>query len=103
MIEVVLSNIIGNAIKYSKKGGNIIVAAKRSGNMIEIEIKDNGIGIPKDILGKLFSPQITSISETWKNDKEAGIGLLLSKGYVEQMGGKFWEERVKGEAYYFNF
>ena len=103
MLRSRLKNLISNAIKYSKKGGNIIVAAKRSGNMIEIEIKDNGIGIPKDILGKLFSPQITSISETWKNDKEAGIGLLLSKGYVETNGGKIWAESVQGEGSSFYF
>ena len=68
-----------------------------------MEIKDSGIGITKEIKDKLFSPQITTISDTWKKDKEAGIGLLLSKGFVELNGGKIWVDSTEGERSSFYF
>ena len=57
----------------------------------------------KDIQNKLFTPQITTISGTWKKDKEAGINLLLSKGLVEENGGKIWVESIEGEGSSFYF
>lgn len=103
MLLSILRNLISNAIKYSNKGGKILVTAKRKENRIIIEIKDNGIGINKEIQNKLFTPQITTISDAWKKDKEAGIGLLLSKGFVEINGGKIWVESIEreGSSFYF--
>jgi len=75
----------------------------RKENEIIIEIKDAGIGMAKGIKDKLFIPQITTISETWKKDKETGIGLLLAKGFVEKNGGKIWVDSIegKGSSFYF--
>ncbi len=103
MILTVFQNLVGNAIKFSGKGGQIKVTAERNEDKVIIEIKDNGIGIAKEIQDKLFTPQITTISNTWKKDKEAGIGLLLSKGYVERNGGKIGVESVEGEGSSFYF
>ncbi len=103
MILTVFQNLIGNAIKYSRKGGQIKVTAERKDDNIIIEIKDNGSGIAKELQDKLFTPQITAISSTWKKDKEAGIGLLLAKGNVERNGGKIWVESVEGEGSSFYF
>lgn len=103
MLLSILRNLISNAIKYSNKGGKILVTAKRKENKIIIEIKDNGIGITKEIQNKLFTPQITTISDTWKKDKDAGIGLLLSKGFVETNDGKIWVESIEGEGSSFYF
>ncbi|MDP2385721.1 MAG: PAS domain-containing sensor histidine kinase [Bacteroidota bacterium] len=103
MLLSVLRNLISNAIKYSNKGGKILVTAKRNENQIIIEIKDNGIGITKEIQNELFTPQITTISDTWKKDKETGIGLLLSKGFVEINGGKIWVESIENEGSSFYF
>lgn len=103
MLLSILRSLISNAIKYSNKGGKVLVVAKRNENNIIIEIKDNGIGITKEIQDKLFTPQITTISDTWKKDKEAGIGLLLSKGFVEINGGTIWVESKEGEGSSFYF
>jgi two-component system CheB/CheR fusion protein len=103
MLLSILRSLISNAIKYSHKGGKILVTAKRKEDKIIIEIKDNGIGITKEIQNKLFTPQITTISDTWKKDKEAGIGLLLSKGFVEINGGTIWVESIEGEGSSFYF
>jgi PAS domain S-box-containing protein len=103
MLLSILRNLISNAIKYSHKDGEILVTAKRKEDKIIIEIKDKGIGITKEIQNKLFTPQITIISDTWQKDKEAGIGLLLSKGFVEKNGGKIWVESIEGEGSSFYF
>lgn len=103
MLLSILRNLISNGIKYSHKGGKIAVSAKTKEDEIIIAIKDEGIGITKEIKDKLFTPQITTISDTWKKDKEAGIGLLLSKGFTEKNGGRIWVESIEGEGSCFYF
>lgn len=103
MLLSILHNLISNGIKYSHKGGNITVSAETKEDKIIIELKDDGIGITKEIKDKLFTPQITTISDTWKKDKEAGIGLILSKGFVEKNGGRIWVESIEGEGSSFYF
>lgn len=103
MLLSILRNLISNAIKYSYEDGTISVSSKRKENNIVIEIKDTGIGIKKEIKDKLFTPQITTISDTWKKDKEAGIELLLSKGFIEKNGGEIWVESVEDEGSSFYF
>jgi two-component system CheB/CheR fusion protein len=103
MLSSILHSLLNNAIKYSHKDGKIVVRAKTKENSIIIEIKDDGIGIIKDIKDKLFTPEITTISNTWKKDKEAGIGLILSKGFVEKNGGKIWVESTEGAGSSFYF
>ncbi|MBB1194482.1 hypothetical protein DNC80_12495 [Flavobacterium sp. SOK18b] len=103
MLSSILHSLLNNAIKYSHKDGKIVVRAKTKENLIIIEIKDDGIGITKDIKDKLFTPEITTISNTWKKDKEAGIGLILSKGFVEKNGGKIWVESTEGAGSSFYF
>ena len=103
MLLSILRSLISNAIKYSHKDGKISVNAKRKEDKIIIEIRDTGIGITKEIKDKLFTPQITTISDTWNKDKEAGIGLLLSKGFVEKNGGRIWVDTIEGEGSSFYF
>ena len=103
MLFSILHNLITNAIKYSHKGGKIAVSAEKKEHSIIIEIKDDGIGITKEIKDKLFTPEITTISDTWKKDKEVGIGLLLSKGFVEKNGGRIWVESIESEGSSFYF
>lgn len=103
MLLSTLRNLISNAIKYSHNDGKISVSAKTKVDEIIMEIKDTGIGLSKETKDKLFSPQISTISSTWKKDKEAGIGFLLSKGLVEVNGGKIWVDSIEGEGSSFYF
>ena len=99
----IFQNLISNAIKHITSGGEITVAAKRSEAKVIIEIKDTGIGMSEEIQRKLFTPQITSISNRGEYDKGVGIGLLLAKGFVEKNGGEIWVESTegKGSSFYF--
>jgi PAS domain S-box-containing protein len=103
MLISIVQNIVSNAIKHTEKGGAITVSAKSKDDKIIIQVKDTGIGMSKEIIEKLFTPQMKTLSETRKKNKGAGIGLLLVKGFLEKNGGEIWVESVEGEGSSFYF
>ena len=103
MLLSVLQNIVSNAIKHSHEGGKITITAKKSEDKMVVEIKDTGLGMSKEIQEKLFTPQMKSLSSARKENKGAGIGLLLVKGFLEKNGGEIWVESIEGEGSTFYF
>jgi PAS domain S-box-containing protein len=103
MLLSIIQNIVSNAIKHTGKGGSITVSAKTQDDKIIIQVKDTGIGMSKEILDKLFTPQIKALSEARKQNKGAGIGLLLVKGFLEKNNGEIWVESIEGEGSSFYF
>lgn len=103
MLLSILQNIVSNAIKHTEKGGEITVSAKRKEDKMIVQIKDSGIGMSREIIEKLFTPQMKTLSEKRKINKGAGIGLLLVKGFLEKNGGEIWVESTegKGSSFYF--
>ena len=103
MLISIIQNIVSNAIKHSEKGGTITVSANRKDDKIIVQIKDTGVGMSEEIMKKLFTPQMKTLSETRKKNKGAGIGLLLVKGFLEKNGGEIWVESIegKGSSFYF--
>jgi signal transduction histidine kinase len=103
MLLSVFQNIISNAIKHSLPGGKITVLAKIEAEKVIIQIKDSGIGMSKEVQSKLFTPQMNTLSKARKDNKGAGIGLLLVKGFVEKNDGEIWVESVEGigSSFYF--
>ena len=103
MLLSILQNIVSNAIKHSHKGGKIKVTAKIQDEKMIVQIKDTGIGMSKEIMEKLFIPQMKTLSNARKENKGAGIGLLLVKGFLEKNGGEIWVESMegKGSSFYF--
>jgi two-component system CheB/CheR fusion protein len=103
MLISIIQNIISNAIKHTGKGGTITVSAKTKEDKIIVQVKDTGIGMSKEIMAKLFTPQLKTLSEARKKNKGAGIGLLLVKGFLEKNGGEIWVESIEGEGSSFYF
>lgn len=103
MLLSILQNIVSNAIRHSNKGGEITITAKRKEDKIIVEIKDTGVGMSKEIQEKLFTPQLKALSKARKENKGAGIGLLLVKGFLERNGGEIWVESLEGEGSSFFF
>lgn len=103
MLISIIQNIVSNAIKHTGKGGTVTVSAKSKDDKIIVQVKDTGIGMSKEIMAKLFTPQMKTLSETRKKDKGAGIGLLLVKGFLEKNGGEIWVESIEGEGSSFYF
>ncbi len=103
MLISILQNIVSNAIKYSEKSGSIIISATPKDNKIIVRVQDTGIGMSKQTIEKLFTPQMQTLSENRKQNKGAGIGLLLVKGFLEKNGGEIWVESTEGEGSSFYF
>ncbi|TBN01403.1 tetratricopeptide repeat protein [Hyunsoonleella flava] len=91
MIEIVIQNLLANALKFSKKGDKITVSNHISNGSCIISIADTGIGIPQHNLEKLFKSNTYSTMGT-NNEKGTGLGLSICKELVELNGGKIWVE-----------
>ncbi|MCK4698989.1 MAG: PAS domain-containing protein, partial [Bacteroidales bacterium] len=95
MINTVIRNLISNAIKFNVDGGTIEINALQKNNMIEIEIKDTGIGLTDEDIEKLFRIDIKNTSiGSGNKEKGTGIGLIICKEFVEKNGGQI---RVSSE------
>lgn len=103
MLLSIVHNLVSNAIKYTPPGGKVTVSATNEEGRVRVKVKDTGIGISKEKLDKLFKPQLKTLSQARKEDKGAGIGLLLVKGFVEKNDGEIWVESVEGQGTTFYF
>ncbi|MDP2890756.1 MAG: PAS domain-containing sensor histidine kinase [Bacteroidota bacterium] len=103
MLFSIIQNIVSNAVKHTPDGGKITITAKSKEDKMIVQIKDTGIGMSKEIKERLFTPQIKTLSKARKENKGAGIGLLLVKGFLEKNDGEIWVESVegKGSSFYF--
>lgn len=101
-VTEVLINIIGNAIKYTDPGGKIEVALKNDNKFISVSIKDNGRGIPEDKKNALFQ-KFSQVDILKDEVKGTGLGMYISKKFVEIMHGKIWFDSTvgKGTTFYF--
>lgn len=96
----VFDNLIGNAIKFTPEGGEIVVGAAPRGGEVIFWVSDTGPGMSADELGHVFDP-------FWQADKQdrrgAGLGLPIAKGIVEAHGGRIWAESRPGGGTTFSF
>jgi len=91
----VLENLVGNAIKFTSPGGTVEVGAARTGEDLEVWVKDNGAGIAADQLPHIFD----RFWQAKRADRRGtGLGLTICKGIVEAHGGRIWAESCLGEG-----
>ena len=103
MINLVLRNLLTNAIKFSEAGGSIDVNAKEMDDHFIVSVKDYGVGITPEIQKILFEKTTGYSTRGTANEKGTGLGLILCKEFVERNGGKIWleSELGKGSTFYF--
>ena len=102
-LSQVLSNLLGNAIKFTKEGSITVSAEKLSDdnndNVVNISVKDTGIGIDSEILPRLFSKFTTK-----PGTGGTGLGLFISKNIIEALGGRIWaRNNIDGRGAAFSF
>lgn len=103
-IDLVLRNLISNAIKFTPKGGGVACNAFLKDEVIEFYVKDSGTGIQEYLLESIFSFENGLSSAGTKGEKGTGLGLKLCKEMLEMNGGKIWvESKINlGSVFYFN-
>ena len=101
LLDTVLRNLIGNAIKFTHVGGRIDIGAKTESDRIIIHVSDNGIGIPDEKIPFLFTLEKHRSSDGTNKESGTGLGLILVKEFVEKMGGSIWVESTleKGSVF----
>jgi signal transduction histidine kinase len=103
MIKTILRNLISNAIKYTHKNGKVEVKAILKGSRVVISVSDNGIGMTKETMAKLFRIDADLFTPGTENEKGTGLGLLLCKEFVEKHSGEIWVESELGKGSIFSF
>jgi signal transduction histidine kinase len=94
-IQQAISNLVGNAIKFTPAGGKITVRTRSAGEEVVVSVIDTGTGIPPEQLPMVFDRYWQSA----RTDREgAGLGLAIAKGIVEGHGGRIWIESAPGQG-----
>lgn len=101
-IGQVLSNLIGNAIRFTAPGGKITVSAVSEGDLVQVSVTDTGSGIPKEQLPHIFD-RFWQSSQSTKRSRGAGLGLPIARGIVHAHGGRIGvtSDEGKGSTFYF--
>ncbi len=103
-LNQVLINIVGNAIKYTQPGGDIIIrlvekpCAMRERTTFEFSVKDNGIGMSEEFLGRIFDTFSREYSSTVSGEQGTGLGMAITKNIVDMMGGDISVESEEGKG-----
>ncbi|MFP4025746.1 MAG: PAS domain S-box protein [Thiohalospira sp.] len=100
--DAIMTNLVKNAIKFTNQG-KIEIGYERKKGEIEFYVKDTGIGIPKDKQEAVFGRFVQAESHYSREYEGAGLGLSITKAYVEALGGKIWlkSEEDKGTQTFF--
>jgi len=104
MLSLVFRNLLTNAVKFSNPGNKVWVDATTSNEEVIFNIKDEGIGIPAEKTAILFDLAENTTQNGTSGEKGTGLGLILSKEFIEMHGGKIWAESEpgKGSTFYFS-
>ncbi|KOP79821.1 histidine kinase [Lysinibacillus sp. FJAT-14745] len=95
-VTQVIDNIISNAIKYSPDGGNIRFGFTAQGDMLKVMISDDGMGIPKENVGRIFERFYRVDRARARSMGGTGLGLAIAREMIEAHGGKIWAESEEG-------
>ncbi len=109
-LRQIILNLVGNALKFTEKGEVVVRVQPETGGMVEdgpvslhIAVRDSGIGIPPEGIGRLFQSFSQVDASTTRKYGGTGLGLAISKKLAELMGGRMWVESEVGVGSVFQF
>lgn len=103
MISTVLRNLLSNAIKFTKNEGKVTILSTLNDNELTVTITDNGVGIAKDRIDKLFTINENNSTPGTQKERGTGLGLILCKEFIEKHHGKIWVNSNIGIGSSFSF
>ncbi len=103
-LEEIFRSLVENAAVFvHEKGGKIQISAKSQDGFVQFSVEDNGSGIPKEKTNSLFKKFHQMDTSHTRSHGGSGLGLVICKGYIEDMKGKIWLESDKGKGAHFLF
>ncbi len=103
MVMAILRNLISNAIKFSHTNSYVRIHADQNNDFYQVSVMDNGIGISKDDISKLFRIDVHYSTSGTSEEQGSGLGLILCKEFVDKHHGKIWVESEPGKGSIFKF
>ncbi len=103
MTKAIIRNLISNAIKFTNQEGKVAISVTKKKDMMQVTVADNGTGISKENISKLFRIDDPFKAVGTENEQGTGLGLILCKEFVEKNGGKIWVESEIGVGSKFIF
>ena len=103
IVNTVLRNLIGNAIKYTPANGTVTVSVKQENDWYLVSVQDVGVGIRKEDIDKLFRLDVLHTTPGTGNEKGSGLGLILCKDFINKIGGNISVQSVYGKGATFTF
>ncbi|HKL91885.1 MAG TPA: PAS domain S-box protein [Bacteroidales bacterium] len=99
MVETLMRNLVGNAIKFTPVGGQITIQADRkSSELFQFTVQDTGMGIPENMLPTLFVFDEKKGRSGTEGEPSSGLGLMICREFVEIMQGRIWVESIEGKG-----
>ena len=102
-IRWVIRNLIENAIRYGREGGEVLVTLAREHQKLLVSVKDNGIGIAPESQQHIFEKFFRSSEAKRKRNDGSGIGLFIVRNIINYHGGRIWFESIEGVGTTFFF
>ena len=101
LLAEVIVNLVDNAAKYSPQDSQIIICGEIEGSTLTVSVKDQGPGIPPNELSRVFDKFYRGTSRSIKGKDGTGMGLAISRGIIEEHGGRIWAESPAGQWRHF--
>ena len=101
-LSEVIANLVDNAIKYSREGGQVNISAKVEGNFVRFSVQDYGVGIPASVVQNLFQKFYRS-HRSRSTVSGTGLGLFISRAIIESHGGQIGASSTENEGSTFSF
>ena len=103
MVDLIVRNLLENAIKFSFEGGVVTLGVRPAGAEVEVSVRDGGKGMSKAEASKVGSGTMSFTTMGTGKEKGSGLGLVLCRELVEKNGGRFWFESEEGKGSHFHF
>ena len=95
-LNQILSNLLGNAVKFTPPGGRVTLGCEAAGDVVRVRVRDTGPGVPADQLARIFEPFVQLDPGLARAHEGTGLGLAISRDLARGMGGDLTAESAPG-------
>lgn len=102
-VNLIVRNLMTNAIKFSERGGRVLVNADANAEQVIVSVSDNGVGMDEDRVRELFDPLRIVATTGTAGERGTGLGLQVCQQFVRMSGGQLWVESIPRQKTVFYF